>query len=287
MAISEADFQTVQQFVYRQAAIVLQPGKEYLVEARLTPLAAREGCSSLADLVSRIRSRPPTPLHKKVVDAMTTNETSFFRDTTPFQALEKVVLPQLLASRAKENAINIWCAAASSGQEPYSMAMVMRERFPQLSSWTVRFLATDISREMLDRCRTGTYNQLEINRGLPVELLAKYFKKQGMEWQIDESLRRSIDFRELNLVGPWPQLPPMDVVFLRNVLIYFDPQTKKSILSKVKTLLKPDGYFFLGTSETLVQLDDGLRPIAIARSGCYQLDRQLDRQTERRTALVG
>ncbi len=280
MAVSEADFQTIRNFVYQQAAIVLAPGKEYLVEARLTPLAAREGCRSIEELVSRIRSQPPTPLHRKVVEAMTTNETSFFRARTPFEALEKVVLPQLLASRAneKEKVLNFWCAAASSGQEPYSIAMVLRERFPQLRGWTVRFLATDISREMLDRCRNGIYNQLEINRGLPPALLAKYFKKQKGEWQIDESLRKSIEFREMNIAVPWPYLPAMDVIFLRNVLIYFDAETKKSILSRVKTLLKPDGFFFLGTSEILGLTEQGLRPIPFAHSGCYQLELRPDRQ---------
>jgi len=225
----------------------------------------------LQDLVARLRAQPFNGLHQKVVEAMTTNETSFFRDVHPFEALKKAVLPELIKKRATERKLNMWCAASSSGQEPYTMAMILREHFPTLANWTVRFIASDISMEMLERARAGRYSQLELNRGMPAPLLVKYFQRQGMEWQIKEDLRRMVEFRQMNLADTWPSLPEMDLVFMRNVLIYFDVPTKKEILGKVRRLLRPDGYLFLGIAETTLNLDGAFERVQFDKSGCYRL----------------
>jgi len=271
MTLSNNDFVYIRDLVRERAAIILEAGKEYLVEARLLPLARDEGLSSVAELIAQLRAQSFNGRHYKVVEAMTTNETSFFRDLHPFEALRKIVLPELLAKRAAERTLNLWCGAASSGQEPYTIALILREHFPTLLSWTVRFVATDISREMLVRSRAGRYGQHEVNRGLPAPLLVKYFQKQGMEWQLKEDIRRMIDFRELNLAETWPSLPPVDLIFLRNVMIYFNVDTKKAILGKVRRLLKPDGYLFLGGAETTMNLDESFERVQLDKTSCYRL----------------
>lgn len=271
MAISEADFQYISDFVYQKAAIVLEPSKMYLVESRLQPVAKREGLASLGDLVAKLRAQPTNGMHWSIVEAMTTNETYFFRDVHPFDLLKKTVLPELIKRRSKEKQLSLWCAASSSGQEPYSIAMLLRDSFPELSSWKVTFIASDISTEMLDRCREGRYSQLEVNRGLPAPLLIKHFQKVGANWQVKDELRKMIDFRQLNLATPWLAMPPMDVIFMRNVMIYFDLETKKGIMGRVRRLLKPDGYFFLGGAETTINVDDAFKRTQIEKAAYYQL----------------
>ena len=271
MSISDADFSYVRELVYRQAAIVLEQEKNYLVEARLSPLVRQHGFNSMTELVAQLRSQPSNGLQWNVIEAMTTNETSFFRDVHPFELLKKNVLPELIKKRAALRQLNIWCAAASSGQEPYTILMLLREKFPALATWKLNFLATDISKEMLDRCREGCYSQLEVNRGMPAPLLVKYFQKIGTEWQIKEDLRRMIDFRQMNLAQAWAVLPSMDVIFMRNVLIYFDVETKKTILARVRKTMKPDGYFFLGGAETTLNLDDCFKRVQVDKSAYYQL----------------
>jgi chemotaxis protein methyltransferase CheR len=270
-ALSKTDFEYVKNLVLKSAAIILETGKEYLVESRLAPLARQEGFASFAELIDQLRKRPFNGLHWKVIEAMTTNETSFFRDVHPFEALKKAILPELLTKRAHERSLHIWCAASSSGQEPYTVAMLLREYFPTLASWTIRFVASDISTEMLARSREGRYSQLEVNRGLPATLLVKYFQKQGTEWQIKEELRRMIEFQQVNLAEAWPSWPRMDIILMRNVMIYFDVATKKTILNKIHQLLRPDGYLFLGGAETTMNLDDAFERVQFDRSGCYRL----------------
>ncbi len=270
MSLSEAEFSYVRDLVYRQAAIVLEKEKNYLVEARLSPLARRHGFNTLTELVAQMRSQPSNGLSWHVVEAMTTNETSFFRDMHPFELLKKNVLPELIQRRAALRQINFWCAAASSGQEVYTILMLLRENFPQLQTWKISFLASDISKEMLERCREGCYSQLEVNRGLPAPLLVKYFQKIGTQWQIKDDLRRMVDFRQLNLAQAWPALPSMDVIFMRNVLIYFDMETKKGILSRVKKILKPDGTLFLGGAETTLNIDESYKRVQIGMTAYYQ-----------------
>lgn len=271
MFLSDADFSYVRNLVYRQAAIVLEKEKNYLVESRLAPLVRQQGCNSMTELVAKLRSPSSNGLQWLVVEAMTTNETSFFRDVHPFEVLKKNVLPVLIDKRGSLRQLNIWCAAASSGQEPYTILMVLRENFPELLTWKMNFLATDISKGMVDRCREGCYSQLEVNRGLAAPLLLKYFQKIGTEWRIQDELRRMIDFRQMNLAQAWPALPPMDIIFMRNVLIYFDMETKKDILGWVRRTLKPDGYFFLGGAETTLNLDESLKRVQVENGAYYQI----------------
>ncbi|HYC33213.1 MAG TPA: protein-glutamate O-methyltransferase CheR [Gemmatimonadales bacterium] len=270
MNIASGDFDFIRDLIRRRSAIVLEPGKEYLVESRLGAVAREEGFASLEHLVTELRTRPSNGLHRRVVEAMTTNETTFFRDIHPFDALRQAILPELIERRASQRQLTIWCAACSSGQEPYSISMLLREHFPALTGWTVRIVATDLSGEMLERARSGRYSQLEVNRGLPASYLVKYFRKQGLEWQLAEEVRRMVEYRELNLNEPWPGVPPADLVFLRNVLIYFDVETKRSILAKVRRVLRPDGYLFLGGSETTMGLDDTYQRMPVGKAVCYR-----------------
>ncbi len=270
MEISASDFEYISKMVRKRSAIVLETGKEYLVESRLFPVVKQEGLDSLEELVKKISLNNDIRLQDIVVEAMTTNETSFFRDHHPFETLKNSVIPELIKKRQSIREFNIWCGASSSGQEPYSIAMLLKENFPELNTWKLNYIATDISNEMLNRCREGNYSQLEINRGLPANLMVKYFDRDGAHWQIKEDLRKMIDFKILNLSESWPYMPPMDIVMLRNVLIYFDVETKKNILDKIQKLLKPDGYLFLGAAETTINLNDSFERMIFKQSGCYQ-----------------
>ena len=270
-ATSNPDFEFLRDVLHRCSAIVIDPTKDYLVEARLGPLAKREGLGSVTGLIAKLRSEgAASPLLRRVVDAMTTNETLFFRDVHPFEALRDKLLPGLLARRTSQQ-LSIWSAACSSGQEPYTIAMMLRESFPRLASWKVEILATDLSPTMIAKARQGLYGKIEVNRGLPLPLLSKYFTQQGADYQVGDELRQMVTFREQNLAGPWPAMGPFDVVFLRNVLIYFDVETKRSILSRVLRLLRPDGYLLLGAAETPLNLEERFERLQIDRAGCYRI----------------
>ena len=271
MSLSATEFNYVRRLVLDQAAIVLEEDKGYLVESRLSPLARREGLGSLSVLVEKLQREPFNGLHRKAVEAMTTNETSFFRDFHPYEALKKSVLPDLIAKRAKERELSIWCAASSSGQEPYSLSILWREHFPLQASWNFRILATDLSTEILSRAREGRYSQLEVNRGLPASLLVKYFQKQGCDWLLRDEIRGMVEYQILNLAGPWPPLFSADIVMIRNVLIYFGKDTKKEILGKIRRVLKPDGYLFLGGAETTFNLDESYERLQFERATCYRV----------------
>ena len=248
--VSPVDFDYLRGRVEQHAGIVLGPDKVYLVESRMRPLLTRLGFPTIARLTQELRLHPEGDLLHLIVEAMTTNETSFFRDMPVFDSLREVVLPHLIKARAATKQLNIWCAASSSGQEPYSMLMLLRESFPQLTSWRVNYVASDISNAMLERTRAGIYSQHEVNRGLPARLLAKHFERRGLEWQVKPELRNALDLRKINLVEDWPRMPPMDLVMIRNVLIYFDADTKRRILARIGELMRPDGLLFLGTAET-------------------------------------
>jgi chemotaxis protein methyltransferase CheR len=263
--LAAPDFDYIAQLVHRRSAIVLEPGKEYLAESRLEGIAREHGLASVGELVSHMRSGT-LDLGDAVVDAMTTNETSFFRDAHPFNALRDSVLPELIEARRVARTISIWCGATSSGQEPYSVAMLIREHFPELASWQVRIIATDISPSMLERTRQGRYSQLEVNRGLPAPMLVKYFTRDGMHWVVSEDLRRMVSAQYLNLNERWPVMPPFDLVLLRNVLIYFDVPTKQQILAKVRQAMRPDGLLLLGGAETTMNLDANFERIPHGRS---------------------
>ena len=213
-------------------------------------MALREGFADLGALVRKLRAGPPAALELAVVEALTTNETSFFRDWKPFEALRQSILPDLIARNAATRRLDLWSAACSSGQEIYSLAMLLREHFPQLGTWEVALHAADLSTEMVERTRAGRFTQLEVNRGLPAPLLVKYFRREADAWRIDPTLRALVRPIQLNLAAPWPTLPQMDLVLLRNVLIYFDVPTKKLVLDRIRQRLRPGGVLFLGTAET-------------------------------------
>lgn len=271
MPLRPEHFAFVSQMVRADAAIVLEAGKEYLVESRLLPLARQEGHATLDDFVAAAMKTPAgSPVRYRIVDALTTNETLFFRDFHPFEALRTEILPKLAAARAATRRITIWSAAASTGQEAYSIAMLIREHFPQLAGWNVRILGTDLSTTTLDAARAGTYSQLEVSRGLPATYLVKYFAKVDSRWVIKDDLKKMVEFRPMNLIAPWPALGPFDLVFIRNVLIYFDTATKQQILKKIRALLPPDGMMFLGTAETTINLDPDWAPVAVGRTMTFQ-----------------
>lgn len=241
------------------------------MHSRLEPLAKGLGFGSLPELVATLRRTPDNRLHKEVVEAMTTNETRFFRDGMPFVALKDHLLPALIKRRRSNSTLSIWCGASSSGQEPYSILLTILEHFPDLKRWDIRLMATDISQRMLKRCLEGVYSQHEINRGLPADLLAKYFSSLGTHWQIAEEVREKITVQEINLAGPWPRLANIDLVVLRNVLMYFDEETKKRILWKVRNILDPYGFLLLGGTETTIPVDEQYEQIPIPGTSCYRL----------------
>lgn len=269
--LSQQDFGFIQGLVQRRSAIVLEPEKAYLIETRLTPLARQNGFASLKAFIATLRVNASVDLQHRVVEAITTHETSFFRDAHPFETLKTSVLPEMIAKRAPGQGLTIWCAACSSGQEPFSVAMLVHEHFPNLLRGRLRIVATDLSGAILARARDGVYSQTEISRGLPVATLARYFDQQGMGWRIKSEIRRMVDFQQSNLAAAWPVLPPQDIIFMRNVLIYFGIDTKKAILAKVRGMLKPDGYLFLGSSETTLNLDAAFEPVTKGKTICYRL----------------
>ena len=271
MSIPASDFHYLQSLIRQRSGNVLDDRKEYLVEARLAPLVREHDYEDVAALVKDLRSAPFNGLHRHVVEAMTTNETSFFRDVLPFEVLRDPVLPELIARRRVERSLSIWCAASSTGQEAYSIAMTLREHFPQLASWRVTMVASDISSKVLERARRGAFSQIEVSRGLPARFLSRYFQRQQTEWVIRGDLRQMVDFREINIVEPWPPLPPFDIVFLRNLLIYFDLETKRTVFSRLRRVLRPDGYLFLGAAETTMNIDDAFERVQVSGSGYYRL----------------
>jgi chemotaxis protein methyltransferase CheR len=267
---TDAEFTYISDMVRTRSAIVLEPGKEYLVEARLAPLVRELGLESIGALVTKLRQGGGGTLADRVTEAMTTNETSFFRDVAPFQALRTTVLASVIESRKLQRSLRIWCAASSSGQEPYSIAMTIDDAFPQLRDWNLQIVATDLSPAMVERGRSGVYKALEVNRGLPAPMLIKYFTKVGVDYELKPEIRSMVAFSELNLIGAWPAFPTFDIVFLRNVLIYFDVDTKRTIFGRVKRLLAPDGFLFLGAAETTMNIDEGFERLPIERAGCYR-----------------
>jgi chemotaxis protein methyltransferase CheR len=269
MTLSAQEFAYVSDLVRRGSAIVLDTGKEYLVEARLLPLARQAGIPTVSEFVARAQRRPEPDTHEKIVDALTTNETSWFRDNEPFQAITAQVLPDLIPARSANRTLRVWSAACSSGQEPYSLAMILQEALP--AGWTYDITATDISQEMLARAEAGRFTQLEVNRGLPAHMLVRHFERDGTHWRVLAGLRRNITFKRLNLAVPLPPLPTFDLVFLRNVLIYFDVETKRQVLSRISALMRPDTWLFLGSAETTIGIDDRFERVAAGRSSAYRL----------------
>jgi len=257
--------------VRQRSAIELEAAKAYLIEARLTPLAKRNGYPTITEMVRALQMKPKRDLQQQLVEAMTTNETSFFRDSHPFEALRTVLIPELIQSAPGRRALNIWSAACSTGQEAYSIAMLLAEHFPALSSWKVQIVGTDLSDDVLAKARAGRFSQIEINRGLPAVLLAKHFRRDGMQWELSPQIRAMARFDKLNLIESWPAMPTMDVVFLRNVLIYFSPDSKRMILQKIRKVMAPRASLFLGAAETTMGLDDSFERVQAANSVFYRL----------------
>ena len=262
------DYEYFRKFLRERSGLVLSADKHYLLESRLLPVARRAGLASLAELVHRLRGNDCDALAAEVVEAMTTNESFFFRDKIPFEHFRDTIIPRLIAARNHRRRIRIWCAAASTGQEPYSLAMSIKEMGDRLSGWQVEIIATDISSEALRRARSGIYSQFEVQRGLPIMLLLKYFKQIGENWQIEPDIRAMVQFRMLNLISDFSRLGMFDLVFCRNVLIYFDQPTKISVLERLAQNLDRDGYLVLGAAETVVGLTDSLKPVPDCR-GLY------------------
>jgi chemotaxis protein methyltransferase CheR len=280
MSLSHSDFTFVSQLVHREAAIVLAPGKEYLVEARLIPVARAVGAVSVAEFLADLQRRPNQINQRRIIDALTTNETSWFRDREPFTAMTDVVLPELVKSRSGTRSLRLWSAASSSGQEAFSLAITLQEALPV--GWSYEILGSDISTEMVERAEKAEYSQVEVNRGLPAGQLVQYFERAGAHWRVVPSLRRHVSFRLMNLTAPLPAMPPFDVIFLRNVLIYFDVATKRSVLHNVARLLRPDGWLFLGAAETTIGIDDNYERVAAGRTSAYRVRSAVPTGTPRR-----
>lgn len=257
MSVSTRNFDFVRQLMRERSAVVLDDTQGYLVEARLLPLARTVGASTVDALVEQLRASTYGTLHSQVIEAMVTTETSFFRDFQPFEALRTQLLPEILQRRAGERQIALWSSACSSGQEAYSLAMLLAEAGPRLAGWNVQVHASDLSTAMLERAQRGVYTQAEVNRGLPAAYLVKYFDKSGAEWHVKDELRHMVRFQRIGLNGTWPMLPPMDVILMRNVLIYFDTETRRRILDKTRRLLKEGGFLLVGTAETMIGFETG------------------------------
>ena len=271
------DYEFLRKLLKERSGLDLSPDKQYLVESRLIPLARRVGLSGIGDLVQKLKGGTD-PLTSEVVEAMTTNETFFFRDKIPFDHLKEAVLPALVQARASRRALRIWCAASSTGQEPYSIAMCVKE-FAGLAGWRVEIIATDLSQEVLEKSRAGIYSQFEVQRGLPIQMLVKYFKQTGELWQLSADIRAMVQHRQLNLLKDFSHLGTFDLIFCRNVLIYFDQETKAGIFDRLSKMLEPDGVLALGAAESVVGISDAFKP--------YPDRRGLYRPNEARTVRAG
>jgi chemotaxis protein methyltransferase CheR len=266
--VTPADYDFLRRLLKERSGLDLSADKQYLVESRLVPLARRVGLTGIPDLVQKMRGGAEA-LTKDVVEAMTTNETFFFRDKVPFDHLSGTILPALLSARASRKQLRIWSAASSTGQEPYSIAMCLKERAAELAGWRIEIVATDLSQEVLEKSKAGIYSQFEVQRGLPIQLLVKYFTQNGEFWQLNSDIRGMVSHRQLNLLQDFSHLGKFDVIFCRNVLIYFDQPTKLSIFERLAKMIEADGMLMLGAAETVVGITDAFRPYP-DRRGLYQ-----------------
>jgi chemotaxis protein methyltransferase CheR len=254
------DYQFMVAFLKVRSGLVLSDDKAYLIENRLLPVVRKRAMNSLDDLFLALRTAGDKELEREVTEAMTTNESFFFRDLIPFQQFQETVLPKFVEARADTKRLRIWCAAAATGQEPYTLAMILKEEEKRLSGWQIEIVATDLSTEALERARAGRYSQFEVQRGLPVQYLMKYFVQEDAFWQIDQSLRSMIDYREFNLLDDISAMGSCDIIFCRNVLIYFDQEAKGCILDSMSKLLPDDGCLYLGGAETVLGVTQSFKP---------------------------
>jgi chemotaxis protein methyltransferase CheR len=266
--VTPFDYDFLRRFLKERSGLDLSADKQYLVESRLIPLAHKAGLTGIAELVQKLRSGSEA-LTGEVVEAMTTNETFFYRDKIPFEQLRTTVLPELLRARAGRRTLRIWCAASSTGQEPYSVAMCLKEMDAALAGWRVEILATDLSAAVLEKSRTGIFSQFEVQRGLPIQMLVRHFTQLGDLWQLNPDIRAMVQHRQLNLLHDFSHLGTFDLIFCRNVLIYFDQETKANTFSRLARQLEGDGFLVLGAAETVVGLTDAFRPFP-ERRGLYR-----------------
>ncbi len=269
MTPSEYDY--LRTYLKQQSGLVLSAEKQYLIESRLQPVARKAGLGTISALVAKMKEPGQGRLCEAVVEAMTTNESFFFRDKTPFEHFVDTMLPKMLEARARDRRIRIWCAAASTGQEPYSLAMCLEEQRARLAGWRIEIIGTDLSNEVLDKAKAGVYSQFEVQRGLPINHLLKYFTQNGDTWQISSQLRGMVQYRKLNLLENFSSLGQFDIVFCRNVLIYFDNPTKIDIMERIAKMIPADGFLVLGAAETVVGLTDAFKPMSDKR-GLYQIN---------------
>lgn len=272
------DFEYYRDILARRSGLVIGPDKTYLLDSRLTPVAKKWGYPDVVAMTRNLRNDENEEMLVDIVEAMTTNETSFFRDVKPFQLMENVVLPFMKEHRAETKKLRIWCAACSSGQEPYSIAMILKEREHIFADWDIEILGTDISRQVLEQARKGVYSQFEVQRGLPVNYLVKYMVKEGEKWFLKDEIRNMVDFRFLNLLEPMTGLGKFDVIFCRNVLIYFNEETKTKVLEGLADVLYNDGYLCLGGAETVLGLTDKFR-LKEGQRGLYVKNRKSGEQS--------
>lgn len=267
--MTPAEYDYIKNFLKDRSGLVLSSDKQYLIESRLLPIARKAKLETISALVSKLRLPGERVLHEAVVEAMTTNESFFFRDKTPFDRFNDTMLPEFLKTRATQRKLRIWCAAASTGQEPYSIAMSLKEAAAKIPGWRTEIIGTDLSKEVLEKAKVGLYSQFEVQRGLPIQLLMKYFSQQGDLWQVAPELRGMVQWRVFNLLDAFSAMGMFDIVFCRNVLIYFDQETKIDILTRISRQMPQDGFLVLGAAETVVGLTDSFVPVPNKR-GIYQ-----------------
>jgi chemotaxis protein methyltransferase CheR len=266
--VTPLDYDFLRKCLKRRSGLVLSADKQYLVESRLLPVARKAGLGSLGGLVTALKCGNAEAVMTTVVEAMMTNETFFFRDKLPFENFRSTVLPALTAARRSSRTIRIWCAAASTGQEPYSLAMLLKEMQRDIAGWRIDVIATDLSNEVLEKARQGIYSQFEVQRGLPIQMLIKYFTQIGDMWQIAPDIRSMVKYQQLNLLSDFSRLGTFDLIFCRNVLIYFDRETKINLLNRLARVIAGDGYLVLGAAETVVGLADSFKVVTDVR-GLY------------------
>jgi chemotaxis protein methyltransferase CheR len=266
--VTPVEYEFLRKVLKDHSGLDLSADKHYLIESRLLPLARKAGLPGIPELVQKMKGGS-TALVTQVVEAMTTNETFFFRDKVPFDHFRDAIMKEILQARAGRKSVRIWCAAGSTGQEPYSLAMCLKEMGAALAGWRMEIVATDLSQEVLEKSKAGIYGQFEVQRGLPIQMLVKYFKQSGEVWQINADVRAMVQHRQLNLLHDFSQLGSFDVIFCRNVLIYFDQETKSNIFGRLARALEPDGFLVLGAAETVVGLTEDFKPFP-ERRGLYR-----------------
>jgi chemotaxis protein methyltransferase CheR len=267
--VTPSDYEFLRKLLKERSGLDLSPDKQYLVESRLVPLARRIGLPGITELVQKMKAGSAEAMTAEVVEAMTTNETFFFRDKIPFDHLRETMLPALLQARASRRALRIWCAASSTGQEPYSIAMCLKEFGATIAGWRIEILATDLSQGVLEKSKSGLFSQFEVQRGLPIQLLVKHFTQVGELWQLNADIRAMVQHRQLNLLQDFAHLGTFDVIFCRNVLIYFDQDTKTGVFERLAKVVESDGFMVLGAAESVVGISDAFKPHP-ERRGLYR-----------------